>query len=213
MDESCPYCGKETSAMKNHVRLASGDGHGPNGSYPDDFFQSSTEESPDAEPEETNTDETGTDDVDDAGPIQFDPDEVDAAIEAARAEAYQDGTEDGFEAGYSTAEQELAPETCPECGGQLDTNVAGVKWMRHDGAAAELEEAESLCRSCDLLIPETGDPIPGSNYGVVGEDGVEGADGGWGRVVLGVILGTVALVVGAVKSNDGAATGRDDVFR
>jgi len=33
----CPYCGEEHRALKNHVRLTSGDGHGPSGQYPEDF--------------------------------------------------------------------------------------------------------------------------------------------------------------------------------
>lgn len=37
MAKICPYCTEEQTALKNHVRLASGDGHGPSGQYPDDF--------------------------------------------------------------------------------------------------------------------------------------------------------------------------------
>jgi len=37
MSQRCPYCGEEKRAVKNHVRLASGEGHGPSGQYPDDF--------------------------------------------------------------------------------------------------------------------------------------------------------------------------------
>lgn len=31
----CPICGKEVGAVKNHVRMASGDGHGRSGEYPE----------------------------------------------------------------------------------------------------------------------------------------------------------------------------------
>lgn len=34
---TCPICGRDTGAVKNHVRMASGDGHGPPGQYPDAF--------------------------------------------------------------------------------------------------------------------------------------------------------------------------------
>lgn len=34
---TCPYCGEQVNALKNHVRLSSGGGHGPSGEYPDDF--------------------------------------------------------------------------------------------------------------------------------------------------------------------------------
>jgi len=37
MAKICPYCGEEQTALKNHVRLASGGGHGPSGQYPDEF--------------------------------------------------------------------------------------------------------------------------------------------------------------------------------
>lgn len=37
MAKNCPYCGEKQSALKNHVRLTSGGGHGPPGQYPDDF--------------------------------------------------------------------------------------------------------------------------------------------------------------------------------
>lgn len=37
MVNTCPYCGEEHRALKNHVRLTSGSGHGPSGQYPEDF--------------------------------------------------------------------------------------------------------------------------------------------------------------------------------
>jgi len=37
MSQRCPYCGEEKRAVKNHIRLASGEGHAPSGQYPDDF--------------------------------------------------------------------------------------------------------------------------------------------------------------------------------
>lgn len=37
MVKTCPYCEEQKSALKNHVRLTSGSGHGPSGQYPDDF--------------------------------------------------------------------------------------------------------------------------------------------------------------------------------
>lgn len=35
MRQDCPHCGDSFSALKNHIRLASGNGHGSSGSYPD----------------------------------------------------------------------------------------------------------------------------------------------------------------------------------
>jgi hypothetical protein len=51
MVDDCPYCGEEQSALKNHVRLASGEGHGPSGQYPDDFDRGAA--SSDVEPSRT----------------------------------------------------------------------------------------------------------------------------------------------------------------
>ena len=36
MKNECPHCGESYSALKNHIRLASGNGHGSSGSYPED---------------------------------------------------------------------------------------------------------------------------------------------------------------------------------
>ena len=47
MAQICPYCSEEQSALKNHVRLASGDGHGPSGQYPDDFADGADRDDPD----------------------------------------------------------------------------------------------------------------------------------------------------------------------
>lgn len=37
MEGRCPYCGKDVGAVKNHIRLTGGGGHGPRGHYPDGF--------------------------------------------------------------------------------------------------------------------------------------------------------------------------------
>lgn len=37
MEGRCPYCGKAVGAVKNHIRLTGGGGHGPRGRYPDGF--------------------------------------------------------------------------------------------------------------------------------------------------------------------------------
>jgi len=50
MVKICPYCSEEQTALKNHVRLASGDGHGPSGQYPDDFEGGSNPDDNDDDP-------------------------------------------------------------------------------------------------------------------------------------------------------------------
>jgi hypothetical protein len=37
VDEQCPYCGETQRALKNHVRLTDGKGHGRTGTYPSTF--------------------------------------------------------------------------------------------------------------------------------------------------------------------------------
>lgn len=83
MDEKCPYCNEEHSALKNHIRLSAGGGHGSNGEYPDDFDggvnggQQNTTETEDVEP---TGDEPPKEEIDDAGgnpTIDDGPPEVD----------------------------------------------------------------------------------------------------------------------------------------
>lgn len=36
MSDPCPHCDAEPRALKNHIRLTAGNGHGPRGEYPDE---------------------------------------------------------------------------------------------------------------------------------------------------------------------------------
>lgn len=113
---TCPYCDEEKSALKNHVRLASGGGHGPSGEYPEDFDGASSQ------PTETATDggaaaaDPPAEDTppDDAGggvdPAASDDwlhaDEVTEMLEEAREDAYNNGYNDGAEDGYAAGQNE-----------------------------------------------------------------------------------------------------------
>lgn len=37
VEMDCPYCGKHSGQINNHVRMSKGDGHGSTGEYPDDW--------------------------------------------------------------------------------------------------------------------------------------------------------------------------------
>lgn len=103
---TCPYCAKECSALKNHVRLASGDGHGPAGSYPEDFEGGGGSDPPPAQQQASDGGGTALDTVDDDA-LVFSPEEYDQVVSGVRAEGYNEGVEDGFDAGYGTAQHEL----------------------------------------------------------------------------------------------------------
>jgi hypothetical protein len=45
MKQTCPYCEKKTSALKNHVRQSGAGGHAPSGQYPDGFGDGSESDS------------------------------------------------------------------------------------------------------------------------------------------------------------------------
>jgi hypothetical protein len=159
---NCPYCGVEKRALKNHVRLSSGDGHGPSGSYPGDFDGgSSTEraqsdggqqlEAPDDEGADAGPDEDG---------LHFEEDEFDELVtnieSSARSRGYEEGMEEGYEVGYQDAEHELTPEAkCPGCGQEmreigekgkfvLTRGWISVKWMEH-------YPKNRICTHCDIL--------------------------------------------------------------
>lgn len=76
MREPCPYCGDPTGALKNHVRLTSGGGHGPAGQYPDDFDGSTspTDSAPDDSVQDATTEPA--DGQDDASPSEVDGESV-----------------------------------------------------------------------------------------------------------------------------------------
>lgn len=148
MQEACPYCGEEKSALKNHVRLSSGGGHGPSGSYPDDFEAGGSAEPPPQsdggqqlmEPPEEEAQEVvetepvqdvpedAPDDQEDAGGLRFEEDEFDEMVTSIEQEAhergYEEGVDHGYDAGYGTAENELVPAE-PDEPEVLDTQPVG----------------------------------------------------------------------------------------
>jgi hypothetical protein len=62
MIKRCQYCGEQQTALKNHIRLSSGDGHDSSGTYPDDFEDGNS----------ANSDTAGqeTDEDDSLGPVE-----------------------------------------------------------------------------------------------------------------------------------------------
>lgn len=143
--KTCPYCEEEQSALKNHVRLASGNGHGPSGQYPDDFESgsTSTNSTPNTPPDRGGEqhDHGGGppgNDADDGPAIAF---ETTDEFEDMVKEIEESAIETGFDQGYQTAESQLEQTTtneqtnttsepanststsvCPDCGQQLVGN-------------------------------------------------------------------------------------------
>lgn len=132
---SCPYCGEEQKALKNHVRLSSGNGHGPSGEYPDDFDAGGPERR--ASAHRSGRDGGGDESPSDAdGPAEAGRETVDMtheefdrkmaeAIEGARETAYAEGYDDGYADGRADAGPEGASgetgatETLPCCGNEV----------------------------------------------------------------------------------------------
>jgi hypothetical protein len=147
----CPYCGEDKSAVKNHVRLSSGGGHGVYGEYPGDFQEGSPDPpvtGPDDDPPEDDTDTAGGSDE-----LTMTPEEVDELVTTIEADAYDRGQQDGREAaetdpepipGDSTVHDEddtttadstvSWPSKCPECG---DDVMDGERFIKTMQAAAK----------------------------------------------------------------------------
>lgn len=142
MGEICPYCGRETGALKNHVRMSSGDGHGPRGEYPDGFDGESTPdpehyEEPDpsddrdgespssdgggsgasdsSKPADPGADPTGSGETDDL--LTFTPEEFDEIIheieDAAMARGYDAGRWDPHPDAIDTGPGTVDPTGAP----------------------------------------------------------------------------------------------------
>lgn len=140
--------------MKNHVRLASGHGHGPSGTYPDDFENETPIDPPPA----------SQDDVvasnDDAGG------DLPARTEEYEAEQTDTQREEELIELKSTIEDPgtTAPSRsgCPECGASLDTDIAGTTFFAAGGEVVILEQGDGLCETCDVVVGNGGEVIYGS---------------------------------------------------
>lgn len=144
---SCPYCSEPVNALKNHVRLSDGGGHGPSGQYPDGFeddtngdrgASASASAGASDGPEHAMTDgQTNNEGQTSSGSPGASLDgnstdgfsiteaEFDEAVQAARQVGYDEGYADG----YQEAQQQRSDGTsmaagsqerrCPECGGDV----------------------------------------------------------------------------------------------
>lgn len=129
MAEICPYCREEQSALKNHVRLTSGNGHAASGVYPDDFESGARPTASPPSKREMNGDEGSpgelAGDTPDRAPegdasgsnttttVEMTPAEIDEVI----AGAAQAGRSDVLDAGETPTDVDDQPPTCTECEG------------------------------------------------------------------------------------------------
>jgi hypothetical protein len=202
--DPCPFCGKEYHALKNHVRLTSGGGHGPSGQYPDEFNSGRNEDTGDAK-EVSNIDESrperGDTNTTRMSPTLNDPlesNDDEGALTWIERSAYA-RSHNGVTGKPETLEVEgpsrvtepassqSRPLVCPECAGGLETGVEGIGYIRIDGTLLELEETDAVCNSCDLVVPDTGDLIYGSDYDT---------RSGWNIITLVVVSGLIAFLAG-----------------
>lgn len=104
--EACPHCGEEQRALKNHIRLTDGGGHGSYGSYPDKSAGTSS-----SGPQTTGSTAPSPEESDEWMHVE----EVGEAMEEQYEMGYQEGKEDagnesyeqGYEDGYKKAQEEL----------------------------------------------------------------------------------------------------------
>ena len=173
MIKRCQYCGEQQTALKNHIRLSSGDGHGPSGTYPDDFEDG------------TSTDLVASQDdvgasggpptTSDSDTVELTPEEIDEMVETAAGEArteryeteqidtqheqevieVESTVEDASTTVYARAE-------CPECGESLDTDIADTTFFAIAGEVVTLEQGDGLCEVCDIVVGNDGEVIYGS---------------------------------------------------
>ena len=101
MKNECPHCGETYSALKNHIRLASGGGHGSSGSYPEEDETNERTENSDQKEEELN----------------ITTEELEARLKQASDNAYKAGREDE----RREREQQLDQEVGPSAGNQTET--------------------------------------------------------------------------------------------
>jgi hypothetical protein len=215
--QTCHFCGEDQRALKNHVRLTAGGGHGPSGSYPDSFddhpaenvAKSKPEADPPGDPEadppgDPGDKDTEAADVDDPGSNdgspateatatdldrgdhdrasepagRTEPDtevveifetapeaaNVETASNAASAEEDSEPHEDRLDANHPLQDSASPGAECPECGGPLDTDVAGQMFRLPDGGALQVEDGDGLCRNCSVVFDKEeirpGNPEP-----------------------------------------------------
>jgi hypothetical protein len=120
MAETCPYCNKETKALKNHVRLATGNGHGPNGEYPPDFDSGSTSSTSGS----TQQSKDGVNSVNNQatpGSTQQSKDGVNSVDKqpttSSSVEPVEFPTAEGHE--NTGRSSNSSPDTCPRCGDEM----------------------------------------------------------------------------------------------
>lgn len=134
---TCPICDGETNHRNNHVRMSSGDGHGPQGTYPDGYDKETGElveggndpddveadGGADAQGDELDAGDVGLDDDGDEGDDgdlgeSNDPDDL-LDDEAADSSEYNCGN-CGHGLDYlGGADRDGGGKECPECGERL----------------------------------------------------------------------------------------------
>jgi hypothetical protein len=178
MVKNCPYCGEEQSALKNHVRLASGDGHGPSGQYPDDF----TDDGPDQD-----------------GP---DPGGGREAVALDDHGATTEPVDGGGGAVTVEAVEDAEPEEVPKYDADVDDDAESIVAM------PESELNEMLRATGNAVTgggePEESTEVDGEDLSVdspsldADEVAAKADENGWGLETI-VVLAVITVLAGAVS--------------
>ena len=131
MEKECPYCGKSCNALKNHVRLASGDGHGSSGEYPPDFNGGQRGESTDSV-DSVNSESGG--------------DSVTSTVEFPTAEGVEDSSGPPRESAAGQGNSSGSLDECPRCGSELISGEQLIEEMQQIMRSPDREGQDVLAR-------------------------------------------------------------------
>lgn len=130
----CPYCGKDTGQVNNHIRMKNDDQHGDQGSYPEEWDRENRErtDAPDQGDdldlgEQGDGDDQGGDDLPgEGGDLQLgeqgdddELEEIDFGDTTAEAREYECGNCGEPLAYLGGDDREGGGKECPECGERI----------------------------------------------------------------------------------------------
>lgn len=151
MSEACPYCDKEVAARgrKNHVRLSSGDGHGPKGEVPGSY-QSDIEQAD--VPADSGEDETGTETPDETEPDSGQSDGADS-VQEVTADTLGNTEPEQPEPDESDGGDDNLPFD-PSADGAIELDGGEELYVRHKG-----EVTKTTAEQGDWLLMTPDGPV------------------------------------------------------
>lgn len=179
--ESCPYCGEDQRALKNHVRLSSDNGHGASGEYPEDFQNENADQDtvdddqPDSleepeEPRDSADKEADSESEPPGGTVELTRQETNDTVGATAttaANSHEPAQDRAQEQPTTTTKtttesRRNAADNCPECGQSLAYGFADELFFATNGRVVTLEKDDGYCKPCDVVVGGDGAAVYGS---------------------------------------------------